>query len=360
MPAVLNRLLVQQLLRNWLVITLLLWLVLVTARLSLYLGQAAAGHLPAGAVLALLGFKSVGFLVFLLPLTFFLALLWMLGRMNQDKESLALAASGVGPGQLYRILATPVLLAMSLTAAFSWFLVPETARQGYQLRATVEQQIDVGNLAAGRFHMLPKANAIFYAEREGEQSGTLENVFVHQKHGERPRVLLAASARMQELPGPSVGYLVLQDGYRYDGSPGQADYRRLQFREYAIRLAVPPAEHEKRPDAMAFSELWIDPDLKTQAEFQRRLARPVSVLVLALIAVPLGRFRPGVGSYYPLALGVLLFTLYFNLLGAGQLWIMQGRIPSSFGLWWVHLVPLVLVFGWHAVLRVVSGRRVLP
>lgn len=359
MSAVLNRFLVRQLLRNWLVVTLLLWLVLVAARLSLYLGQAAAGSLPAGVVLALLAFKSVGFLVFLLPLTFFLALLWLLGRMNRDKESLALAASGVGPVQLYRILAMPILLAMLLTALFSWFLVPETARQGYQLRASAEQQIDIRNLVPGRFHLLPKAGLLFYAQRAGGQSGSLENVFVHQKHRERTRVLLAASARVQESPDAAVDYLVLQDGYRYDGTPGQADYRRLQFREYAIRLAMPPAEPAKKQDAMAFSDLWFDPDLQAQAEFQRRLARPISVLVLALIAVPLGRFRPAVGSYYPVALGVLLFTLYFNLLGAAQLWIVQGWLPSWLGLWWVHLVPLVLVFGWNALLRAAARRRVL-
>ncbi len=354
---VLNRYLVRELLQNWLVITLVLWLVLVAARLSLYLGQAAAGHLPAGVVLGLLGLKSIGFLVFLLPLTFFLALLWMLGRFNRDRESLALAASGIGPVQLYRAMLFPVLLAAVLVALSSWYLVPETARQGYRLRALAEQQIDVRNLVPGRFHVLQKAGLLFYAEREGSQAGSLENIFVHQKHAERPRVLLATSARIEGASGSAGNYLVLQDGNRYDGEPGQADYRLLHFREYAIRLTPAQAEPVQKTDAMTFSDLWEDQDLSARAELQRRLARPVSVLVLALIAVPLGRFRPGVGRYYPIGLGVLLFALYFNLLGTAQLWMVQGRLSPSFGLWWVHLVPVTLVFGWNAVQRMRARRR---
>ena len=68
MSSVLRRYLSLELLQYWLVITLVLWLILVAARFSLYLGQAASGQLPAAVVLWLLGLKSVAFFVFLLPL----------------------------------------------------------------------------------------------------------------------------------------------------------------------------------------------------------------------------------------------------------------------------------------------------
>ena len=51
MSSVLRRYLGRELLQYWLVFTLVLWLVLVAARFSLYLGQAAAGRLPADTVL---------------------------------------------------------------------------------------------------------------------------------------------------------------------------------------------------------------------------------------------------------------------------------------------------------------------
>jgi lipopolysaccharide export system permease protein len=358
MSSVLRRYLSLELLQYWLVITLVLWLILVAARFSLYLGQAASGQLPAAVVLWLLGLKSVAFFVFLLPLTLFLALLWLLGRLNRDYESLALAASGVGSSQLYRAITLPVVVATLLVAILSWYLVPRTAQQGYQLRTQVEQTVDIHALAPGRFHELRSGRWLLFAQRAGREAGTLEAVFVHVHHPERPQVLVAESARVEQFGAGGDQYLVLRNGQRYDGVPGQADYRVLNYEEYAVRIRTASAEPDKKWDAVATSLLWGDPDLQARAELQMRLSRPVTVLVLALIAVPLARFRPAMNRFYPLWMGVLVFTLYFNLLGTGQLWIEQGRIPGWLGLWWVHGLLLGLLAGWTGLRRWWSLRRV--
>ncbi|MGB5727600.1 MAG: LPS export ABC transporter permease LptF [Thiogranum sp.] len=358
MSSVLRRYLSLELLQYWLVITLVLWLILVAARFSLYLEQAASGQLPAAVVLWLLGLKSVAFLVFLLPLTLFLALLWLFGRLNRDYESLALAASGVGLSQLYRAIALPVVVVTLLVAVLSWYLVPRTAQQGYQLRSQAEQNMDIGALAPGRFHELRSGQWLVFARRAGREAGTLEAVFVHVRHPQRPQVLVAESARVEQLGAAGDKYLVLRNGHRYDGVPGQADYRVLNYKEYAVRIRTTSAEPGRKWDAVATRLLWAAPDLQARAEWQMRLSRPVTVLVLALIAVPLARFRPAMNRFYPLWMGVLVFTLYFNLLGTGQLWIEQGRMPAWLGLWWVHGLLLGLTAGWAGFRRWWSSRRV--
>lgn len=338
MSSVLRRYLSFELLQYWLVITLVLWLVLVAARFSLYLGQAAGGRLPADTVFLLLALKSVGFFVFLLPLTLFLALLWLLGRLNRDHEALALQASGVGVPQLYRALALPVLGAMLMVALLSWYLVPVTAQQGYQLRSQAEHNLDMEALAPGRFHSLHNGRWLVYAQRAGAAEGVLEDIFVHVSRTGPAQVLVAASAQVEPRNGER--FLVLRDGYRYDGVPGQADYRVLRYGEYALRMNPAPGKTPQKWDAVATPALWADPDPRASAEWQTRLSRPVTVLVLALIAVPLARFRPAMSHMYPLWMGVLLFTLYFNLLATGQLWIEQQRVPGWLGLWWVHAALL--------------------
>ncbi len=354
MSPVIRRYLSLELLQYWLLITLVLWLVLVAARFSLYLGQAAGGQLPASTVLWLLAFKSVGFFVFLLPLTLFLALLWLLGRLNRDHESLALAASGVGTACLYRAVALPVLGAMLLVAALSWYLVPTTAALGYQLRSQAEHNLDMDALQPGRFHKLQKGRWLVYAQRAGPVAGSLEDVFVHISGPPRGQVLVAARAGVETGAG-SERFLVLEDGYRYDGIPGQADYRVLRYRQYRLHLQTATAGREKKWDAVPTRVLWERGGRQAGAEWQRRLSYPVSVLVLALMAVPLARFRPATSPAYPLWLGVMLFALYFNLLGTGQLWLEQGRMPGWPGLWWVHglmlLALLVFTRAWRGRLR---------
>jgi len=351
MSSVIRRYLSLELLQYWLVITLVLWLVLVAARFSQYLGQAAGGELPAGTVLWLLALKSVGFFVFLLPLTLFLALLWLLGRLNRDHESLALGASGVGTVQLYRAVALPVLGAALLVALLAWSLVPRTAAQGYQLRSQAEHTLDMDALTPGRFHKLQKGRWLVYARRSGREAGTLEEVFVHVSGSPQAQVLVARRAGVEYAEDTNERFLVLRDGYRYDGIPGEADYRVLRYQEYALRLQAVPANQDKKWDAIPTPALWTTPGPQASAELHKRLSRPVTVLVLALIAVPLARFRPATSPVYPLWLGVLVFALYFNLLGTGQLWIAQGRLPGWLGLWWVHGLLLLPLLVWARARR---------
>ena len=340
MSLVMHRYLGRELLRYWLAFTLVLWLVLLTARFSLYLGQAASGRIPADTVLMLLGLKSVGFFVFLLPLTLFLALLWLLGRLNRDSETLALAASGVGPPQLYRVFAMPVLLATLLVAVLSTWLVPQTAAQGYRLRAEAEQRLDTSALTPGRFNFLRDGKWVVYAQRAGAAPGSLEDIFIHIDRQPRSQVLVAQHASVET--GTDGRYLVLGEGYQYDGEVGRADYRRLRFHDYRIRLESARVHVPDKQDAVATVTLLRDHSPAARAELAMRLARPLSVLVLIVIAIPLARFQPAGSRYTPLWLGVLAFTLYFSLLGVGRLWIEQDRLMGSFGLWWVHALMLVL------------------
>ncbi len=353
MFSVIHRYLGRELLRYWLAFTLVLWLVLLVARFSLYLGQAASGRIPADTVLWLLGLKSVGFFVFLLPLTLFLALLWLLERLNRENESLVLAASGVGTWQWYRIFATPVVLVMLLVAVLSAWLVPNTAAQGYRIRAEAEQRLDASALAPGRFNFLRGGKWTVYAQRAGAAPDSLEDIFIHVDRKPRPQVLVARRASVET--GNDGRYLVLGEGYQYEGTAGQVDYRRLRFRDYRIRLDPSRIKLPDKQDAVSTTALMDDSSPAARAELAMRIARPVSVLVLALIAVPLARFRPFAGHYTPLWLGVLIFTVYFNLLGIGRLWIEQNRVPDSVGLWWVHGLVLVL-----AALVLFLRRRFVP
>jgi lipopolysaccharide export system permease protein len=354
MLPVIRRYLGRELMQNWLVFTLVLWLVLVTARFSLYLGQAASGQLPADTVLYLLGLKSVGFFVFLLPLTFFLALLWLLGRLNRDHETPVLGASGFGPSQYYLVLALPAAIAMLLVAILSLYLVPHSAALGYQLRADASRSVQVDALTPGRFHSLYAGRWLLYAQRAGAIPGELVDVFVHVQQPEMSQVLVAQRAILRDPSAPGGDrFLVLQHGHRYDGLPGRADYQVLGFDEYALKLQPQADQAEHKWDAVPSGQLWKDKEPAARAEWQMRLSRPLTVLVLFLTAIPLASFRPETGRYYPLGLGVLVFTIYFNLLVTAQLWLEQQRLPAWLGLWWVHALMLswLVAQGWRALQR---------
>jgi lipopolysaccharide export system permease protein len=105
---------------------------------------------------------------------------------------------------------------------------------------------------------------------------------------------------------------------------------------------------------MSFARLWESNEIHHIAERQWRLSVPISTVLLALLAVPLARSRPREGRYGRIAIGLLVFIIYFNLLSASKAWTEEAVISPALGLWWVHgsvvlftLGLLGLQNGWH-------------
>ena len=72
------------------------------------------------------------------------------------------------------------------------------------------------------------------------------------------------------------------------------------------------------------------------AELQWRLGVPISTIILAILAVPLSRSQPRAGRYGRLAIGLLVFIIYLNMMSAAKAWVEQGTISPALGIWWVH------------------------
>ncbi len=66
------------------------------------------------------------------------------------------------------------------------------------------------------------------------------------------------------------------------------------------------------------------------------------LLLLTLIAVPLSRLKPRQGRYARIGVAVLTYFFYSNLLSAAKVWVEKGILPPAIGVWWVHLIALVL------------------
>ena len=342
MVSIIDRYLVREVVFTWLAVTLVLWLILVSARLSRYLAMAAAGELPGAAVFRLLGLKSVEFLVFIMPLALFLGVMLGLGRLYKDSEMAALAACGVGTARLYRPL---MALALVAALALGWaalYLVPHTAALGYAVRVQAQQTADISGVGAGRFKEIRGGALVFYAESISRDRSAMEKVFVHARGEAQEQVIVADRAYQTWDAETGDRFLVLVDGTRYEGRPGQADYRVLTFRQHGVLLEPGTASDFRKEDATPSHALWGSGDRRQQAELQWRLSVPLAVLVLVFMAVPLCRTTPRQGRYGRLAVGVLAFIVYYNLMGTARVWLEQGVLPSAVGIWWVHALPVLL------------------
>ena len=67
-----------------------------------------------------------------------------------------------------------------------------------------------------------------FVENVDLEGGTVRNVFVSNRSQGREGVIVAAEGVIEVRPDGE-RYLVLSRGRRYEGTPGQAEYRLIEF-----------------------------------------------------------------------------------------------------------------------------------
>lgn len=346
-------------------VTTVLFLIFVSSWFARLLGQVAAGDIQVNVVFLLLGLKSVDALMLLLPLSLFLAVLLAFGRLYKDSEMVAMLACGVSLLRVTRFVFWFGLGFGLIIAVITLYLGPLAKAERFKVQQALEASIGLEGIAAGQFRELAGGRVVFYAERLADDGKAMENVFIQGGGKGMEHLLVAERARLRD-DDQGGRYLVLENGYRYEGEPGRADFRITRYQLHEILVAEP---EERREEAIAATAalptlaLWGSDKPWHQAELQWRLAMPLAALLMALLAVFLSRTNPRQGRYGKFFLGILVYAIYSNLLGVARTWVERGKIDPGIGIWWVHalllLIVAVLMFqhlgGWRALF----GRRQL-
>jgi lipopolysaccharide export system permease protein len=173
----------------------------------------------------------------------------------------------------------------------------------------------------------------------------MRNVFLQVREDEGQGVLSSSSARFVTSPETGSRYVVFENGNRYQGQPGDRDYQITRYRTYAVLLKVGDDEAgERRMETLPTSDLWGDPRPHYRAELQWRMSFVFATLLLPLFAMVVNRYSRGDSRYIPIFICILVYLIYSNLLGLSRTMLEWDRIPAYIGLWWVHLVLLLIIF----------------
>ncbi len=342
MPQLLSRHIVAESYRLLAAVSAILIMVYLSNQLARYLAEIAEGRLAGDLLLSLLLLKMASVLVLLLPAAFYLSLLLGLGRMYSDSEMVALAACGYGPVQLLRVVLLAALPVAALTALLAWQVGPATANLADEVMVQARGRALVSAIVPGKFSNV--GDDVVYHVQEVEDDGAMKGIFAQLRRPDGTVVINADRARFEYDPLVGRRDLILDSGTRYDGTPGRGDYRVFEFGRYQMRLPDLKAGTIRKADALPTLALLNSDEPKHRAELHWRIALPISVLVLALLSVPISHSQPRQGRYARLLLALLVYIIYVNLLGAGRSLIGSGTLASWVGLWWAHLLPLLLAW----------------
>ena len=338
--------------------------ILLTNQFARVLGDVAKDKLPKDAIFQIIGLTAVQYLTILVPIALFLAVMLALGRLYRDSELPAMMACSVGPADIYRPL---LWLLIPLALVVGWLateIAPTALTEIERIAVEAARQADLSSIEAGRFTASSRERAVVYAERV-TGPGAVEGVFVQRAEDDDIEVVIAERGEQVESDDPGTRYFVLHNGRRYQGVPGTAEFSVMEFAEHGIPYDLPDAEEpELEPRAMKTADLIRSQTNEELAELHWRIGIPLATLVLSILAVPLSRSQPRQGRYGRLAIGLLVFIIYFNLMSAAKAWVEQGVVPSAVGLWWVHglmlgfaLMLLALQNGIHRRLLSLGSRQ---
>ncbi len=353
---IIERYLFREMALTTMAVTLVLFLIFVSSWFARLLGQVASGAIQADLIFLLLGLKSVDALMILLPLAFFLSILLAFGRLYKDSEMTAMIACGVSLLRVTRFVFWFGLAFSILVGAVSLYFGPAAKAERYKLQDKMQQTSGLESIAAGQFRELADGEVVFYAERLSDDGKYMENVFIQGLREGNLNLMVAERGFQRETSGHR--YLVLQDGHRYEGQPGSADFRIIKYHEHEMLISEKEAVLVvDEISAMTTQELWESDNRYYNAELQWRISMPVSCVLLAMLAVYLSRTNPRQGRYGKFFLGILVYVIYSNLLGVARTWVERGKIDPMIGMWWVHALLLLIVI--VMTIQHMGGFRVL-
>jgi lipopolysaccharide export system permease protein len=341
--SLIDRYMLREFFINLIAVVGVLWLIYVATRFARYLADAAVGNLPADVIFSLLWLNSLGALSVLLPIATFLAVLLGLGRMSADNELTVIAACGIAGNRIRRNVLVFTGLMAIIVGLLALSIVPDVLSGRYQLEQKAKVTANTTGLVAGSFKESQKGDWTFYSQGVSKETGQLQNVFIEIQREPKPLIFRAERGHFEVDPRSGDKYLILEDGYRYEGDAGDLDFVIAEYASHSLLVEKGgQQQYREKAKATATTVLWQRGSNEDLAEIQWRISSAVMTVILGLLAMTLAHAGPRQGRYAGLLPAVLVYIVYSNLLGVTRAWVEKGEIAPLLGLIWVHLLMLLV------------------
>ncbi len=294
------------------------------------------------AALELLVYRIPYFIAFSFPMAMLLASLMAMGRLSDGQEITAMRTAGISLGRI----AGSVVLAGALvsigTLVFNESLVPP-AEDRYELSFSRVVGKATATVAQVLFREEQEGiESVYFVRRFTPAAELMEGVVVEQfERGQLRRVIDAARAQYV------TNKWEFQNGTMYLFSDGTTVATRFDRLELALRRTPREIAAPQKPVSdMSIRELRAYIDVLRRGgedvtrylvELQSKIAIPMSALLFALLAVPLGLRPHRSGPSIGLGLTILVLVGYYILSSVTLTLGQSGRLHPIPAAWLPNL-----------------------
>lgn len=309
-------------------------------KLSRLLSSVGAGP---GDLFLVIMYTQPELLLVTIPLGFLFAVLYTYGRMNADNELLVLRGSGMS----FRQIAMPVFLLGGICVIMgflvSFQLAPAGKRNSRIEVSRIFRERASKAIEPGVFNNFLK-DIVMYAENSSDDD--LQGFFIFdERNKERPVAIYARAGRIEPAQDGNSFALSLQDGLINIIKENRLT--EVFFRSYYLVLPLSIESPDRKLGELTPGELLRDARSKPEGkrarsylEFDKRLTFPLFSFAMMFLAPVLSLYSGKRARLGGIAMGTMVFALYYILLTYTEKLAEGGAVPHVLGGWF----PLSLLF----------------
>jgi len=337
--------------REWLwtflAVTVVLLVVMIGVAFGELLSGIAGGRIPSGLLWILIVLKMPQVLATIVPLSVFISVIWGLGRFYRDQEMSVMRSSGFRWQMMLRPLFSLLIPVAAILLVLGLFVSPMAAQATQQKLIDAFRNAAEWGLQPGTFHVLRDGKLVLYVESVEKDGRTLRNVFIQLSQDDREQIWSAEKGYYWLDQNTGSHFLTLENGQVTEGGTETLDFAVMRFSRNDTKL--PEQERQVKSqatEAKKSKDILFSDKTENVVEIQWRIAPALAAIILGLLAIPLSHSAPKEGRGGRAVLGILAYMVYVNTLYMCRNWLLKGDMPIVVGLWWVHLLVLLIALAW--------------
>lgn len=355
---ILHRAFVREVLQTVGAVMAILVSIFLAIRVVKILQDAVEGDVPLESIFTILILKLITHFNIIIPLVMFVSILLVQNRWSRDNETIVIKACGVSANTFLKPASILVLIMGMITGLFSLYLGPLSAQIGRNIEIDFRNRSDIAGVVPGVFTETRNGQGVYFVEAFDENVKQYKDVFVYNG-GEKEGVVVANNGFKTVDQFTQDEFLVLKDGTRYEGAPGEEQYAVTNFETYALRIKKNDrAQFGYAVNAYSTKRLIESNRRATISELHWRIAHVLAIPIMALMALSFAASSYRESRLPGMLTALLTYFAYINFLGVAVSMVRNGRIDAHWGLYFVH-IPFAL-WAIYRFSRTVADKPVIP
>lgn len=355
---IIHRAFVREVLQTIAAVMAILVSIFLAIRVVNILQDAVEGDVPLESIFTILTLKLLTHFNIIIPLVMFVSIILVQNRWSRDNEIVVIKACGVSAKTYLKPAFILVLIMGSITALFSLYLGPLSDHISRNIEIEFRNRSDIAGVIPGVFTETRNGLGVYFVEAYNADIKQYKDVFVYNS-GEREGVVVANNGFKTVDQFTQDEFLVLKDGTRYEGAPGQEQYAVTNFETYALRIK----KNERSKFAYSVSSYSTPRLMRSKqrasiSELHWRIAHVLAIPIMTLMALSFAASSYRQSRLPGMLTALLTYFAYINFLGVAVSMVRRGSIDSHWGLYFVH-IPFAL-WAIYRFSRTVSDKSLLP